>query len=103
VAHFTDPDEEAEGDEEEQIDKGLKYYEHLKATNQIKAMGRPTKNPKVNDATYLAYRLPDGRGKVRLNLCLGFRSDLLQGSTAQRVLHIDPPETVGEGEGDLLP
>ena len=86
VAHFADP--ETPGTQAAMIDQGLEFYRQMKERKQIKALNwrRPDNRPL--DATYLLYRLPDGRGQIRLNVCTRFSAKALD-LPHRRVVHAD--------------
>jgi hypothetical protein len=97
VAHFAEPAEP--GGERALIDAGLEFYEAMRERKQIKALNRRPRDARPTDATYIVYRLPDGRGQVRLNVCARFRPgtvDLL----GHRVVHVELPE-LEEGSEEL--
>ena len=86
VAHFAEP--EKPGGQAAMVDRGLEFYREMKERKQIKALTwrRPDNRPV--EATFLLYRLPDGRGQVRLNVCARFSARALDLPT-RRVVHAD--------------
>lgn len=95
VAHFTTP--ETAGEEGQLIEQGLAFYRQLKERQQIKALTWRRPDTKPTDASYMLYRLPDGRGQVRLNVCTRF-SAKAGGRPGRRVMRIELPELGEDGD-----
>jgi hypothetical protein len=89
VAHFAEP--EAPGGQGAMIDKGLAFYQELRQRDQIRALTWRRPDARPTDAAYLLYRLPDGTGKVRLNVCSRFSAKSLDFPT-RRTVRIDLPD-----------
>jgi|GEM_PF-1279479 len=95
VAHFTDA--ETPGNNNAMIDQGLEFYRELKDRKQIKALTWRRPDARPTDAAYLLYRLPDGRGQLRLNVCSRFSAKSLD-LPGRRVVQVDLPDPEHNGE-----
>jgi hypothetical protein len=95
VSHLTEP--ETSDGEGELVDQGLEFYRQMKERKQIKALTWRRPDARPTDAAYILYRLPDGRGEIRLNVCMRFNAKSLD-LPNRRVVRIELPESEDGGE-----
>lgn len=90
VSHLAEP--ETPNGQGQMVDQGLAFYEALKQRGEIKALTWRRLEQRPTEAAYLLYRLPDGSGQLRLNLCSRFSARSLD-LPHRRVVRVELPET----------